>query len=96
MTTADPPRYPEPPPNAPPYQPPPYPPGGSPPYQPPPYPPGGSPPGGWAYAPPPIRGVPSLPPGVTLAPAGRRIGAYFLGLLLLIVTLVIGYVIWGL
>lgn len=46
--------------------------------------------------PPPIKGVPPLPPGVTLAPAGRRIGAYFLSILLVIVTLVIGYVVWGL
>jgi uncharacterized RDD family membrane protein YckC len=46
--------------------------------------------------PPPIPGVPPLPPGVTLAPVGRRIGAYFLSILLVIVTLVIGYVIWGL
>ncbi|HTX62392.1 MAG TPA: RDD family protein [Acidimicrobiales bacterium] len=46
--------------------------------------------------PPPIPGVPPLPPGVTLAPIGRRIGAYFLSILLFIVTLVIGYVIWGL
>jgi uncharacterized RDD family membrane protein YckC len=37
-----------------------------------------------------------LPQGVQLAPVGRRIGAYFLGILLAIVTLVIGYVIWGL
>lgn len=46
--------------------------------------------------PPPIQGVPPLPPGVTLAPVGRRIGAYFLSILLAIVTLGIGYVIWGL
>lgn len=37
-----------------------------------------------------------MPPGVTLAPVGRRIGAYFLGVVLAIVTLVIGYVVWGL
>jgi uncharacterized RDD family membrane protein YckC len=43
-----------------------------------------------------VQGVPPLPPGVTLAPAGRRVGAYFLSILLMIVTLVIGYVIWGL
>ncbi|MGH8981506.1 MAG: RDD family protein [Acidimicrobiales bacterium] len=46
--------------------------------------------------PPPIAGVPALPPGVTLAPVGRRIGAYFLSIVLVIVTLVIGYVVWGL
>jgi uncharacterized RDD family membrane protein YckC len=48
------------------------------------------------YEPPPVPGVPPLPPGVTLAPVGRRIGAYFLSVLLVIVTLVIGYVVWGL
>jgi uncharacterized RDD family membrane protein YckC len=37
-----------------------------------------------------------LPQGVQLATAGRRIGAYFLSLVLVIVTLIIGYVIWGL
>ncbi|HEY7010559.1 MAG TPA: RDD family protein [Jatrophihabitantaceae bacterium] len=37
-----------------------------------------------------------LPPGVELASHGRRIGAYFLAIPLAIVTLVIGYVIWGL
>lgn len=46
--------------------------------------------------PPPTPGVPPLPQGVTLATAGRRIGAYFLSILLAIVTLLIGYVIWGL
>src|SRR5215813_2312648 len=37
-----------------------------------------------------------LPQGVELASSGRRIGAYFLAIPLAIVTLVIGYVIWGL
>ena len=37
-----------------------------------------------------------LPNGVVLASNGRRVGAYFLSILLAIVTLVIGYVIWGL
>lgn len=37
-----------------------------------------------------------LPVGVGLASVGRRIGAYFLSLLLAVVTLGIGYVIWGL
>lgn len=37
-----------------------------------------------------------LPPGVVLAPVGRRIGAYFLAIPLFIVTLGIGYIIWGL
>jgi hypothetical protein len=36
-----------------------------------------------------------LPNGTTLAPVGRRIGAYFLGGLLSLVTLGIGYIIWG-
>jgi uncharacterized RDD family membrane protein YckC len=37
-----------------------------------------------------------LPNGTELASIGRRIGAYFLAIPLVIVTLVIGYVIWGL
>jgi hypothetical protein len=37
-----------------------------------------------------------LPEGVQLASVGRRIGAYFLALVLAVVTLGIGYVIWGL
>ena len=37
-----------------------------------------------------------LPQGTQLAPIGRRIGAFFLAFPLLIVTLVIGYLIWGL
>jgi uncharacterized RDD family membrane protein YckC len=37
-----------------------------------------------------------LPPGVELASIGRRIGAYFLAIPLFIVTLGIGYIIWGL
>lgn len=37
-----------------------------------------------------------LPPGTELASAGRRIGAYFLAIPLFIVTLGIGYIIWGL
>lgn len=36
-----------------------------------------------------------LPEGTTLASVGRRIGAYFLGALLSILTLGIGYLIWG-
>lgn len=38
----------------------------------------------------------TLPVGVELASVGRRIGAYFLSILLAVVTLGIGYVIWGL
>ena len=37
-----------------------------------------------------------LPQGVELASSGRRIGAYFLAIPLAIVTLGIGYAIWGL
>lgn len=37
-----------------------------------------------------------LPQGTELATPGRRIGAFFLGILLAIVTLGIGYIIWGL
>lgn len=48
------------------------------------------------YGPAQIQGVPPLPSGVSLAPVGRRIGAYFLSILLSIVTLGIGYIIWGL
>jgi uncharacterized RDD family membrane protein YckC len=38
----------------------------------------------------------TLPNGTELASVGRRIGAYFLSVLLAIVTLGIGFVIWGL
>jgi len=38
----------------------------------------------------------TLPQGVELATVGRRIGAYFLSIVLSIVTLGIGYIIWGL
>jgi uncharacterized RDD family membrane protein YckC len=37
-----------------------------------------------------------LPEGVQLASVGRRIGAYFLSIVLIVVTLGIGYLIWGL
>jgi uncharacterized RDD family membrane protein YckC len=37
-----------------------------------------------------------LPDGTQLASVGRRIGAYFLAIPLAIVTLGIGYIIWGL
>ena len=37
-----------------------------------------------------------LPEGVQLASVGRRIGAYFLSLVLVVITLGIGYIIWGL
>jgi len=93
-----PPGYQPPPPG---YQPPPPgPPQGPPPgYQPPPGPPQGYPPAPPpGYAPPagyPAPGV-QLPPGVEVATTGRRIGAYFLAFVLIIVTLVIGYIVWGL
>jgi uncharacterized RDD family membrane protein YckC len=62
--------------------------------------------GGAAHAPPataatatgryfdPASGL-NLPEGTELASHGRRIGAYFLTIPLVIVTLVIGYLIWG-
>jgi uncharacterized RDD family membrane protein YckC len=72
---------------------------------------GGYPPQGYAAAPPPgyaeqayasaghyfdgQSGL-SLPNGTRLASPGRRVGGYFLDLLLLLVTLGIGYVIWSL
>jgi uncharacterized RDD family membrane protein YckC len=37
-----------------------------------------------------------LPNGTALAGVGRRIGAYFLAIPLVIVTLGIGYIVWGL
>lgn len=37
-----------------------------------------------------------IPAGTQVASVGRRIGAYFLSFVLVIVTLVIGYVVWGL
>lgn len=62
----------------------------------------GSPPvgAGWSQPPPgmyldPISGV-LMPNGTQLASAGRRIGAFFLAIPLSIVTLGIGYLIWGL
>lgn len=39
--------------------------------------------------------APVIPEGVELASVGRRIGAYFLAIPLMIVTLGIGYLIWG-
>jgi uncharacterized RDD family membrane protein YckC len=43
----------------------------------------------------PVSGL-TLPAGVQLASSGRRIGAFFLSIPLAIVTLGIGYAIWGL
>jgi uncharacterized RDD family membrane protein YckC len=69
-------------------------------------PPGPPPPPGYGFATPPTQRPPgiyvhpesglTLPGGVAIAGVGRRIGAFFLGLLLSILTLGIGYVIWGL
>lgn len=57
------------------------------------------PPAGMGQVPPgmyfdPATGL-TLPQGTALAPVGRRIGAYFLSIVLVIVTLGIGYIIWG-
>jgi uncharacterized RDD family membrane protein YckC len=54
--------------------------------------PGSAPPGMYLD---PVSGLP-LPQGLPLASVGRRIGAYFLAIPLTIITLGIGYVIWGL
>lgn len=64
-------------------------------------------PEGYGYGAPQQMGVPqgmyydpqselTLPVGVELAGVGIRIGAYFLSLVLLVITLGIGYIIWGL
>jgi uncharacterized RDD family membrane protein YckC len=56
---------------------------------------------GYPGAPPAPPGVPygvvrlPIPPGVELASRGRRCGAFFLAFPLMVVTLVIGYLIWG-
>jgi uncharacterized RDD family membrane protein YckC len=49
-----------------------------------------------AYGEPAPWGAAQLPPGVEVASVGRRVGAYFLAIPLAIVTLGIGYLIWGL
>lgn len=65
-------------------------------------PPGAYPPaGGYQAAPPaPFGQMPYgalvLPPGTQLTSIGKRVGAYLLGIVLFIVTLVIGYIIWSL
>jgi uncharacterized RDD family membrane protein YckC len=62
--------------------------------------------GGYAYGQPGTMAVPqgmyydqqsglTLPEGTQLASSGRRIGAFFLRIVLSIVTLGIGYIIWG-
>ena len=64
-------------------------------------------PAGYGYGQYPAAGVPqgmyfdepsglALPDGTQLASVGRRIGAYFLAIPLIIVTLGIGYIVWGL
>lgn len=84
-------------------EPPTAPPPGYPP--PPPPPPSAPPPPPYASAPAPYAAGDTyldpqsglvLPSGVQLASHGRRIGAYFLAIPLAIVTLGIGYLIWGL
>ncbi len=61
---------------------------------------------GYGY-PPPVGAIPPgmhldaesglvLPDSTELASVGRRIGGYFLDILLFIVTLVIGYIVWAL
>lgn len=63
-------------------------------------------PPGYGYGAPNQMGVPpgmyydqasglTLPQGVELASVGRRIGAYFLSIVLAVVTLGVGYLIWG-
>jgi uncharacterized RDD family membrane protein YckC len=37
----------------------------------------------------------AIPPGTELASVGRRIGAFFLAIPLAIVTLLVGYLVWG-
>ncbi len=54
--------------------------------------PGSAPPGMYMD---PESGLP-LPQGIHLASVGRRVGAYFLAIPLFIITLGIGYIIWGL
>lgn len=53
------------------------------------------PPPGYPAGPPSAYPPPAYPGGVELASHGRRIGAYFLAFPLWLVTLGIGYVIWG-
>ncbi|KRC53956.1 MULTISPECIES: RDD family protein [unclassified Nocardioides] len=48
-----------------------------------------------SFAPPQALSPLGLPDGVVIASRGRRIGAYFLAIPLAVVTLGIGYVIWG-
>ncbi len=70
-------------------------------FQPSAYPPPPAPPGyGYGQVQPgmffdPASGL-TLPQGVVLASIGRRIGAWFLSIVLAIATLGIGYIIWGL
>ncbi|HWJ09259.1 MAG TPA: hypothetical protein VNS46_07780 [Nocardioides sp.] len=52
------------------------------------------------YGPPPLEpwhaaAQLGLPEGVVLAPQGRRVGAFFLTIPLVLVTLGIGYLVWG-
>lgn len=64
----------------------------------------GAPPPGYPAAPPPglmdratqVGAMPQFPPGTELASAGKRIGTVFVELLLLVVTLFVGYLVWTL
>jgi uncharacterized RDD family membrane protein YckC len=58
----------------------------------------GAPPGGAAVSAPATAGddVISLPEGVTITGRGKRFGEWWLGLLLMIVTLYVGYWVWSL
>ena len=55
------------------------------------------PPGGVPLVPPyrPAQNTP-LPPGVVVSSAGKRLGGYLLEVLLVIVTLILGWIIWSL
>jgi uncharacterized RDD family membrane protein YckC len=64
----------------------------------PPPPPPPPPPGGGMPLPPPYQPAQAtpLPPGVVLSSAGKRLGGYVLEVVLVIFTLVIGWLIWSL
>lgn len=62
------------------------------------YPAAGQPPAGYGYMDraTQVPGMPPLPPGTELASAGKRIGTALLEVVLVIITLFIGYLIWTL
>jgi uncharacterized RDD family membrane protein YckC len=43
-----------------------------------------------------VAAMPQFPPGTELAPAGKRIGTFLLEFVLVVVTLVIGWIVWTL